>query len=79
MEIRTFFARLDTFLNYVHVGERGIEIAVRAGDHVGEASGGRVDEGLVASKHGEFKRDWIDMKTTREVSLNPERVPYPRC
>lgn len=40
MEIRTFLAGLDALFDARHVGERGIEIAVRAGDHVGGERGG---------------------------------------
>ena len=57
MEIRTFLTRLDAVFYYGHAGERSEEIAVRAGDHVGEGrNGGVADEGLAVSVHGELKR-----------------------
>ena len=41
----------------------------------GGEGGGGVDKGLAASKHGEFKRDWIDMKTTRGRSYEARAAP----
>ncbi len=52
------------------MGEGGIEITVRAGDHVGGMSEGRADEGFAASKHGEFKRE-DRYEATRDVPLKP--------
>ena len=66
MEIRPFFAGLDALLDCWHVREGGIEVAVQAGDHVEGMCGGEVEEGLEASKHGELKRERIDMNATRE-------------
>ena len=57
------------------MGEGGIEIAVRAGDHVGGMSGGRVDEGFAASKHGEFKREERYAQATRVVPLKAGPIP----
>ena len=74
MEVGTFLAGLDALLDWRHVGERGIEIAVGAGDHVGGRRRGKVEEGPAASKHGELKREFQREQKEWDKAVREGRV-----